>query len=102
MENKQKNFKQCDMCKDNDGTSFCFQCFSYFCDKCFKWVHEGTKNSEHKKENIDVYVPIDTRYPAHNGNNINLFCIDDKGKYINIIIIWYRTLLCLLPLFKSS
>ena len=86
MEINKKNFKQCDMCKDKDATCLCPQCFSYYCDICYKAVHENTKNSEHKKESIDYNVPIDTRCPDHSGNNINLFCIDEKGNiFINIL-----------------
>ena len=80
MENKQKNFKQCDICKVDEATSLCPQCFSYYCDGCFKQVHEKKENKEHKKEVIDYNVPIDTRCPEHSGNNINLFCVDEKGK----------------------
>ena len=48
-------------------------------------MHEDTKNNQHKKEKIDYNVPIDTRCPYHEGNNINLFCIDEKGNIqINI------------------
>ena len=85
MEINQKNFKQCDMCKDKEATSLCSQCFCYYCDACYKPVHENTKNSQHIKEKIDYNVPIDTRYPEHNTVPINLFCIDEKGNiYINI------------------
>ena len=80
MEINKKNLKQCDMRKDKEATSLCPQCFSYYCDVCHKAVHENTKNSQHKKEKIDYNVPIDTRCPDHSGNNINLFCIDEKGK----------------------
>ena len=79
MENKQKNFKQCDMCKFVEATSFCPQCFCYYCDGCCKQVHSVKGNKEHNKEAIDYNVPIDTRCPDHSGNNINLFCIDEKG-----------------------
>ena len=79
MENKQKNFKQCDMCKVDEATSLCPQCFSNYCDGCFKPVHEKKENKDHKKEAIDYNVQIDTRCPDHSGNNINLFCIDEKG-----------------------
>ena len=85
MEINQKNFKQCDMCKDKEATSLCPHCFSYYCDVCHKAVHENTKNSQHKKEKIDYNAPIDTRCPDHSGNNINLFCLDENGK-ININI----------------
>ena len=80
MENKQKNFKQCDMCKVVEATSLCPQCFSYYCDKCFKCVHEMNENKEHKKEAIDYNVPIDTRCPDHDKDAVTLFCIDEKGK----------------------
>ena len=78
MKMNQKNFKQCDMCKDAEATSLCSQCFSYYCDKCFKCVHETKKNIEHKKELIDFNVPIDTRCPNHETFPINLFCLEEK------------------------
>ena len=78
METNQKNFKQCDMCKDTEATSLCPQCFSYYCDGCYKQVHERKKNKDHKKEPIDFNVPIDTWCPQHEKNAINLFCIDEK------------------------
>ena len=100
MEKNQKNYKQCDICKDAEATSFCPQCFSYYCEPCFKPVHERQKNKEHKKEKIDYFVPIDTRCPEHDGNNINLFCIDEKGNNIiyNTFNIIYRTMLRILSL----
>ena len=79
MENKQKNYKQCDICKFVEATSLCPQCFSYYCDGCYKQVHSVKENKEHNKEAIDYNVPIDTRCPDHAGNNINLFFIDEKG-----------------------
>ena len=87
MEMKQKNFKQCDMCKAKEATSLCPQCFSYYCDKCFKCVHEEEMNKGHKKEKVDYFVPIDTRCSEHDTIPINLFCLDEKGNiYIYIII----------------
>ena len=82
---KKKNLKQCDICKAEEATSLCPQCFSYYCDGCFKQVHEKENNKEHKKEKIDYYVPIDTRCPEHAKIIINLFCLDEKGKlYFNL------------------
>ena len=81
----QKNFKYCDMCKFIEASWLCPQCFCYYCEGCFKQVHSIKENSEHKKEAIDYNVPIDTRCPEHSGNNINLFCLDEKSNiYINI------------------
>ena len=79
MEIKPKNFKQCDICRGVEATSLCPQCFCYYCDECYKPVHNRINNENHKKESIDFNVPIDTRCPDHPGNNINLFCLDEKG-----------------------
>ena len=38
------------------------------------------KNRSHKKENIDLFVPINTTCPDHERSPMNLFCIDEKGK----------------------
>ena len=84
MEKNQKNFKQCDMCRAKEATSLCPKCFSYYCESCFKPVHENEKNKEHQKEKIDYFVPIDTRCSAHERVPINLFCVNEKGN--NIII----------------
>ena len=81
MEINQKNYKQCDMCKDVEATSLCLQCFCYYCDGCHKQVHERKKNNEHKKETIDYNVPIDTRCSEHDQIPINLFCLDEKGNF---------------------
>jgi len=86
----QKNKKQCEMCKDEEAKALCLNCNSYFCETCYKCVHDRKKNSNHKKEKIDLFIPIDTKCPEHEGNSLNLFCIDEKGKTfynINIILI---------------
>ena len=75
----QKNIKQCEICKDEEATSLCIDCYSYFCEVCFKCVHDRKKNSVHKKERIDLFVPIDTMCPEHSKVAINLFCLDEKG-----------------------
>ena len=81
IENK-KNFKQCEICKDENASCLCFTCYHYFCDSCFKCVHNKKKNINHKKEKIDYFVPIDTECPEHEGIRINLFCVDEKGNYL--------------------
>ena len=81
MEEKQNNFKQCNMCKDAEAVIFCPQCFNYYCDACYKPVHERKKNNGHIKEQIDYFIPIDTICPQHEKNSMNLFCLDEKGNY---------------------
>ena len=38
------------------------------------------------KKKIDYFNPIDTKCPDHPAVPINLFCLDEKGKTININI----------------
>jgi len=76
-----KNFIQCEMCKDEEATILCLDCHNYFCEACFKFVHDRKKNKDHKKEKIDLFIPIDITCPDHNRVPINLFCVDEKGKY---------------------
>jgi len=83
------NIKQCEICNE-EAIALCVDCHSYFCDICFKFVHERKKKSNHKKEKIDLFIPIDTTCPDHERSPMNLFCIDEKGnkKYsFNIILI---------------
>ena len=85
MEKNQKNFKKCDLC-ESQATTLCFDCFcNYFCDSCYKYIHDKKENSNHKKENIDYTLPIDTRCPEHPKNSLNLFCLDEKGNKINYL-----------------
>ena len=34
----QKNIKQCEMCKDREAITLCFDCHFYFCEACYKFV----------------------------------------------------------------
>ena len=75
----QKNCKQCEICEDEKAATLCLDCRSYFCEACFKCVHDRKKNKSHKKEKIDLFIPIDITCPDHEGNTLNLFCVDEKG-----------------------
>ena len=48
MEKKENKIKICETCGDN-ATCLCFKCLEYFCNKCFKYVHDNQINSNHKK-----------------------------------------------------
>ena len=76
---KTKLLKYCEVCNSN-STCLCFKCNSYFCDCCYKLIHDKKKDPQHKKENIDPLVPIDIKCPEHPLDRINLFCVDEKGK----------------------
>ena len=83
MEKKSKLIKECETCELN-ASCLCYICKEYFCDSCFKWIHDKKKKSNHKKEKIDVYVPIDLKCQDHPDIPLNLFCVDEKGKYLII------------------
>ena len=79
MESIQKNLKVCEICKIY-ATSLCCECSCYFCDSCYKFIHEKEANNQHKKEKIDYFVPFDTKCKEHPINPICLFCVDDNSK----------------------
>ena len=81
MESNKKNFKLCDICKI-EAKNLCLKCYRYYCEECFNYVHNKKENISHKKEKIDYFVPMDLQCPEHNGNRMNLFCIDEKGNFI--------------------
>ena len=85
MEKKKKLIKDCEFCAIN-ATCLCFICKEYFCDSCFKMVHDKKNKSNHKKENIDMYVPIDLKCQEHPDNPLSLFCVEEKGNIFNYII----------------
>ena len=102
MEENQKNNKKCDICEE-PATNLCFKCQNYFCEVCYKIIHERKKNNGHQKHKIDYFVPIDIKCPDHPNVPYNLFCLDEKGNcYLLLIFIIYRTLLLILLFFKSS
>ena len=54
INNKQK--KICDLCQNNEANNICYDCPNYYCDSCFKLIHNIKINSGHNKENIDPYI----------------------------------------------
>ena len=91
---KENQLKKCELCKEI-ATSLCFICNSYFCNQCYKYVHDKKININHKKEIIDPFVPIDLKCPEHPQHPIYLFCTDEKGKHN--FIYFNSTLLYMLP-----
>ena len=77
MEKENKIIKPCEICK-SEAACLCFECNSYFCLRCFKLIHDVKNDPKHKKENIDLFVPIDFKCPEHPNEGINLFCLDDR------------------------
>ena len=82
MKENQKDYKLCDICK-SQAKYICLECLSnYYCDSCYKWIHNKKENSNHKKEQIDYLVPIEARCQEHQNIPFNLFCLDDKGNFL--------------------
>lgn len=77
--NKNKNFKDCEIC-DSNATCLCYKCYNYYCEQCYKFIHDKQKNSNHKKESVDPYLTFDLKCPAHPTYPMYLFCVDESGK----------------------
>ena len=85
--------KRCEVCK-TDATCLCFKCMTYFCDSCFKLAHNNEEYKSHKKEKIELFVPIDLKCPEHKLYPMDLFCTNDKGNiFLLFIIFYYRIML---------
>ena len=72
-----KNIK-CGICKEL-GSNICLECMNYYCESCFKYVHDKKENSNHLKEKIDYFAPINVTCPLHQKYPLDYFCIDEKG-----------------------
>jgi len=75
--------KKCEICKI-DSTCLCYLCKIYFCDSCFKQYHNNEEYKTHKKDKIDYYIPIDLKCPEHKLYPMELFCVNEKGKTLNL------------------
>ena len=101
MEIKKYKEKTCELCGEL-AKSLCLKCNSYFCDSCYKFVHEKKKNNNHQKVDIDPFVPFDTKCPEHPNVPVNLFCIDDKGKLFIYNFLFHIELICVYCYFLKS
>ena len=70
--------KKCGICK-NDAICLCYECLNYFCEVCYKFIHEK-RNFNHKKEKIDPYILADINCSIHERGILDLFCVEEKGK----------------------
>ena len=78
MEKNNSIIKKCDFCKES-AVSLCFDCIHYFCESCYKLIHNKQENVHHKKEKIDLYVPIELKCREHPNIFLNLFCLNERG-----------------------
>ena len=77
-------YKKCEICK-LEAKSLCLDCMNYYCDSCYKLIHEKEANIHHLNEKIDYFIPFDTKCKEHPSNPLCLFCVDDNSniyKYI--------------------
>ena len=68
---------KCEICGEI-AENLCLNCNSNYCEECFKFIHCKKNKKDHKKEIIDLYVPILTKCPLHPDHPLNFFCINDK------------------------
>ena len=81
MENEEQKSgfnKECLLCT-SFASCLCLVCNNYFCDSCYTTIHDKPKSKNHKKEDIDPFIPIDLYCPKHPKDRLNLFCISEKG-----------------------
>ena len=78
MEPKNELIKKCEI-YTSYANSLCYECLNYYCDSCYKFIHDKENNSKHKKEKIDPFVPVEIKCPLHSKSPLNLFCIEEKG-----------------------
>ena len=91
-EKKSNLYKECHLCQSN-ATFLCLECNYYLCGSCYDLIHSKQKNQSHKKEPLDLFVPIELNCKIHLKDRLNLFCLKEKGNLF-IYIIKYRTMLC--------
>lgn len=91
-EKKSNLYKECHLCQSN-ATFLCLECNYYLCGSCYDLIHSKQKNQSHKKEPLDLFVPIELNCQIHLKDRLNLFCLKEKGNLF-IYIIKYRTMLC--------
>ena len=68
---------KCDICGEL-AENLCLNCNKYYCKPCFEFVHQKSKNKNHKKEIIDFNVPILAKWEIHPEDPFNLFCANEK------------------------
>ncbi len=71
-------YKECHLCQCN-APFLCFECNYYLCQSCYDLIHSKQKNSSHKKEPLDRFVPIELNCQIHLKDRLNLFCVGEKG-----------------------
>ena len=73
------DLKNCNYCSSK-AECICFECLNYFCDACFKIIHD-LKKVNHKKEKIDPFIPLDIKCENHPRGILDFFYVDEKGTY---------------------
>ena len=60
---------------------FAFNVKVIFVNHAINLYMKKKKNSQHVKENVDPYIPIDIKCPDHPQIVNNLFCVNENGKF---------------------
>lgn len=78
MEAINNNLKKCEICEE-EITNFHLENKKYYCDECYKYIHNKKTKKNHNKGKLDNLTPIGNKCPDHPDNLLNLFCIDEKS-----------------------
>ena len=85
MKKPNKLIKSCEICIKSDATCLCYECNSYFCESCYKVIHDIKDEPKHKKEN-KIYLFLLIKCSEHPLDRLNLFCLDDKEACCSICL----------------
>ena len=75
----EKNYKLCNICKSKVNY-ICFECSNnFYCESCFKMVHNKKENINHQKFDVDYFIQAKTLCPEHQTIPLNIFCLTENG-----------------------
>ena len=74
-------YKECHLCQCN-APFLCFECNYYLCQSCYDLIHSKQKNSSHKKEPLDRFVPIELNCQIHQKIDLIYFVSEKKVIYL--------------------
>ena len=69
---------KCGLCGEI-AKKLCLDCNNYFCESCFKFIHEKKNNVGHKNEEIDLFIPFEARCSIHPDIPMNYFVLLKKN-----------------------
>ncbi len=75
-------YKKFEMCKLK-ARNLSLDCMNYYCESCYKLIHEKEATIHHLNEKSDYFIPFDTKCKEHPSNPLAYFVWIIKVIYIN-------------------